>query len=103
MDVGAFQVRGVRSPLVPSCDYLIRRRRKGIAESTGLETIVLLVRRREDRGVDSMLPNHKRDCIESATGVSSGLPRAATFRKLVRALFFLFALLSSLSHEVGPC
>jgi len=77
IDVGAFQVRGVRPPPVPSCDYLIRQRRKGIRWTRNDRSRRVLTR--GDRGVDSMLPNHKRDCIESATGVFSEHPRTATF------------------------
>lgn len=83
---------------LPSCDYLIRR--KGIRWTRNDRS--RHVQAREDRGIDSMLPNHKRDCIESATGVFSGLPRTATFWKLVRALYFPLAPpLSSAPHEVS--
>jgi len=97
IDVGAFQVRGVRPPSVPSCDYLIRQRRKGVRWTRNDRS--RRVQARRDRGVDSMLPNHKRDRVgyRSFLGTS---PNRYILKTRSRPVLFL---LSSLSHEASPC
>lgn len=79
MDVGAFQVRGARPPSVL---WLSNR------GSGGLETIVFVVCRREDRGVNSMLPNHKRDCIESTTSFLGTSPNRYILKIRSRPVLF---------------
>lgn len=98
MDVGAFQVRGVRPPPVSSCDYLIRRR--GIRWIRNDRSRHM--KAREGRGVDSMLANHKRDCIESATGLFSSFPESLHSETRSRPVLSLCPLLFSLSRWSLP-